>query len=115
MAKTRTDLVHRALKNLGVLPQGMTPETQEYNAVDELVDPMIEELIARDIYYVQDVDAIEEKIFFALGHVLAGHALPEFGLVDNPGLVAKAQRGERDLLRMRSVYPTYETLEIMPY
>jgi hypothetical protein len=98
--KSRTDLVHRALKNLGVLPAGMTPSVQEFNAVNDLVDAMIEDLIARDVYYVEDVDAIDEKAFIALGHVLTGIALPEFGLQNDAALTARAQRGEEDLRQM---------------
>jgi len=97
MAKTRSDLIHRALQNLGVLPSGMTPNVQEYNSIDALVDPMIEDLIARDIYYVEDADAIEDKVFLALGNVLAGRAAAEFGLQNDPAIAARAERGEEDL------------------
>ena len=95
--KTRTELVHRALRNLGALPQGESPDVQEFNNVDALIDPMIEDLIARNISHIRDVDAIEDHHFLALGHVLAGHALSEFGLQNDPALAARAQKGEQDL------------------
>jgi hypothetical protein len=98
--KSRTELIHRALKNLGVLPQGETPSAQEYNSIDALVDPMIEDLIARDIIHIVDVDAIEEKHFVHLGHILAGHALSEFGSQNDPALTARAQKAETDLDEM---------------
>jgi hypothetical protein len=41
----------------------------EYNSVDELVDALIEDLIARDIIFIE-VDAIKDKDFIALGHCL---------------------------------------------
>jgi hypothetical protein len=78
----------------------MTPSVQEFNAVNDLVDAMIEDLIARDVHYVEDVDAIDEKAFIALGHVLAGAALAEFGLQNDAALTARAQRGEEDLREM---------------
>lgn len=115
MAKTRVDLIHRALKNLGVLPSGMTPEIQEYNSVDDLVDCMIEDLVARDICFIEDVDAIEERFFLALGNVLAGVAAAEFGLQNDQAIAARAIKGEHDLEQMQSTRPTYETLEILPY
>ena len=115
MAKTRTDLVHRALKNLGVLPQGQNPGAEEYNSVNALVDPMIEDLIARDIVHIQDVDAIEDKYFLALGHVLAGHSQSEFGMQNDPALTARAQKGEKDLEIIFSTNPTYGTLEVQAY
>lgn len=115
MAKTRSDLIHRALKNLGALPQGMNPSQEEYNAIDELVDPFLEDLIARDVCFIEDVDAIEEKYFLALGNALAGVALPEFGLMDDAALVAKAQKAEKDLKQISATYPTYSPLEIQDF
>jgi hypothetical protein len=95
--KTRTELVHRALYNLGVLPAGQNPGAEEYNLVDALVDSMIEDLIARDIIFVEDVDAIEERYFLHLGHILAGHSAPLFGMQNDPAIAARAQRAEQDL------------------
>ena len=115
MAKTRRDLVYRALYNLGVLPQGQNPGNEEYNSVDGLVDPMVEDLIARDIVHIQDVDAIEEKYFIHLGHVLAGHSASVFGMQNDPALAARATKGERDLQTIFSTRPTYQTLEIQAY
>jgi len=115
MALTRQDLVYRALYNLGVLPVGQNPGSEEYNAVDLLVDPMTEDLIARDIVHIQDVDAIEEKYFLHLGHVLAGHATSVFGMQNDPALAARAAKGEKDLQTIFSTRPTYETLEIQAY
>jgi hypothetical protein len=115
MAKTRTDLVHRALKNLGVLPQGQTPSAEEYNSVNALIDPMTEELIGRDIVFIEDVDAIEERYFLALGHVLAGQAAAEFGMQNDQAIAARMVKAEHDLEKIASTRPTYQTLEIMPY
>jgi hypothetical protein len=115
VAQTRQSLVHRALYNLGVLPQGQNPGAEEYNQVDALIDPMIEELIGRDVVFIEDADAIEDKYFLALGHVLAGQAQSLFGMQNDPALAARAQKGEKDLRIIASVRPTYRTLEIQPY
>jgi hypothetical protein len=115
VAKSRQDLVYRALYNLGVLPHGQNPGDQEYNSVDALVDSMVEDLIARDIVHIQDVDAIEEKYFLHLGGVLAGHAAPVFGMQMDAALAVKAQKGEKDLQTIFATRPTYETLEIQAY
>jgi hypothetical protein len=115
MAKTRTDLVHRALKNLGVLPQGQTPSAEEYNSVDALIDSMTEELIGRDIVFIEDVDAIEDRYFLALGHVLAGQAAAEFGMQNDQAIAARMVKAEHDLEKIASTRPTYQPLEIMPY
>ena len=97
MALSRVELIHRALRNLGALPQGQAPDVEEFNSIDDLIDPMIEDLIARDIIFIQDVDAIEERYFLHLGHVLAGLALSEFGMQNDPALTARAQKAEQDL------------------
>lgn len=115
MAKTRADLVNRALYNLGVLPHGQTANAEDYNSVDALVDPMLEDLIGRDVCFIEDVDATEDKYFLHLGHVLAGHAAPVFGMQSDPAIAARAIKGEQDLERIAATRPTYNTLEIIPY
>ncbi len=115
MAKTRADLVNRALFNLGVAVQGQNPGAEEYNSVDALVDPTIEELIAKDVCFIEDVDAIEDRYFLALGHVLAGNAASVFGMQNDQAIAARMVKGEKDLEQMSATRPTYATLEIMPY
>lgn len=115
MAQTRTSLVHRALHHLGVLPQGQNPGAEEYNQVDALVDPMLESLIARDVCFIEDVDAIEDKYFLALSHVLAGEAQSIFGMQNDAALTARAIKGEKDLQQIAATKPTYQTLEIQAF
>jgi hypothetical protein len=95
--KTRQDLVYRALRNLGVLPMGQNPGAEENNSVDALIDPMIEDLIARDIVFVEDVDAIEDKYFVHLGHILAGQCAAEFGMQNDQAIAARMIKAEQDL------------------
>jgi hypothetical protein len=96
-AKTRTELVNQALYNLGVLTIGQSAGAEEFNLVDGLVDPMIEDLIARDIVFIEDVDAIEEKYFLHLAHLLAGHAASLFGMQNDQAVAARAERAKLDL------------------
>ena len=49
MSQDRTALIHRALRNLGVLPQGQSPSAEEYQSIDDLIDPMIANLVERNI------------------------------------------------------------------
>jgi hypothetical protein len=115
MAKDRQELVHRALKNLGVLPQGQNPSAEEYNSVDALIEPMIEELIGRDIVFIESPEVFEDRFFLALGHVLAGQAAAEFGMQNDQAIAARMVKAEHDLEKIASTRPTYQTLEIMPY
>lgn len=79
MPKTRRDLVLRALKNLGVLPQGSTPSDEDYDSMDDLVTPLLEELSALNIVYVSDQEAIDDSVFLSLANLLADRARPEAG------------------------------------
>lgn len=115
MAKTRQDLVNRALKNLGVLPDGQVAEAQDYNSVDALIDTTIEDLIARDVTFVDDVNAIEEKVFMPLGLILAWNCAAEFGQSDNAAIAALAQKAEKDLIQIQSEGPTFDILEVQAY
>lgn len=103
------------MKNLGALPDGQVANIQDYNSVDALVDTTVEDLIARDVTFVDDVNAIEEKVFMPLGLILAWNAAPEFGQGDDPALAALAQKAEKDLLQIQSEGPTFDILEVQAY
>ena len=77
MSKTRRELVFRALRNLGVLPQGQVPSDEEFDSVNDLVGPVLEDLSARNICFVPDFEAIDDEKFF--GHILADRMRSEFG------------------------------------
>lgn len=100
--KTRTNLIHRALRNLGVLPAGQTPSDEEYDSVDTIIDSIVDELTQRDVYFLQDADAIPDEAFLPLGHILASACRAEFGLANDPALVALGQRAELDLDYMQN-------------
>src|SRR6478672_9338573 len=99
--KTRTELIARALRNLGALPQGQTPSVEESESIDDLIDPMLAELDARDILGLIDADdGIDDQLFLSLGHCLAWKAAPEFGQGNDGALAAFNQRAELDLKEM---------------
>jgi hypothetical protein len=115
MARTRTDLVNKALYNLGVTPSGQTPGIEEYNTVNDLVDGVIEDLIERDIYYLVDVDAVPVAPFIHIAHILAYVAAPEFGAAGDASLAAKAQKAEMDLQAYAATRPTYQPLKVQAF
>lgn len=115
MAKTRTQVVNRALQVLGVLPQGQSPSAEDYNSVDELVDGVVEGLQERDIYFLQDVDVTPEVAFIPLGNILAWAAAPVFDQHDDASLAAQAQKAELDLQKIDSQRPKYQILEVQPF
>lgn len=115
MAKTRAQIVNRALQVLGVLPQGQVANAEDYNAVDELVDGVIDGLIERDVYFLQDVDATPEVVFIPLGNILAWAAAPVFDQHDDASLAALAQQAEMHLQKIGHLHPTYQILEVQAY
>ena len=115
MARTRADVVNRALQVLGVRPQGQAASAEDYNAVDDILDGVIEGLIEREVYFLQDVDATPEVIYIPLGNVLAWAAAPIFDQHDDVSLAAQAQKAEMDLQKIGSFGPTYQTLEVQYY
>lgn len=115
MSQTRADLVRRALKNLGALPQGQTASDEEYDSVDDHVEPMLEWLSGRDIVYVADPDVIDDAYFLPLGHILASVCQAEFGAADDAALIALAQKAELDLKAIGASRPTYAVMKPQYY
>lgn len=115
--KTRAELVHRALSEMGRLYAGEAPAAEDYAAVDGLVDPMTDQLAADDVVYVGDITQIEPAYFLSLGRLLAVIAAPSFGTdaiqtiltrnrADN--LDALTEREQAMLRRVSVSRPTYQ-------
>lgn len=113
MASTKTDLIYRALRNLGALPQGQAADADTFTALSALVDGMLDELEARDVLYIPDIDTygLEDKYVQPLGHILAWRAAPEFGAANDQALAALATQAEMHLRNMESARPTYKIAE----
>lgn len=103
--KTRRQLIHRALASIGALEPGEAPSTEDYNTMDGLVDPLIAQLSADEIVYIDDTDAIDVAFFIPLANLLANAAGPDFGSPVNDD--AKA-RDEATLRRLTAGKPTYQ-------
>jgi hypothetical protein len=100
MSQDRTALIYRALRNLGVLPQGQSPSAEESESIDDLIDPMLANLRTRNIAKGVDPDFIDDDLFLPLAHVLAAVAAPEFGQAQDQAIWALKERAEIDLKYM---------------
>jgi hypothetical protein len=110
--KTRTDLIHRTLRNLGVLPQGQSPSAEESQSISDLIDSTIDELKVRKVTLVDiNADYIEEEFFLPLGRIMAAVAAPEFGQDQNQAIWALKERAELDLKKMTAARYTGVVLE----
>lgn len=106
--KTRQELIHHALSELGKLEEGEVPSDNTYNTVDGYVDPLIEQLSADEVVFIADPDAIEPKYFLSLGWLLANACATRFGGAPDENLKAMH---ERTLRRLTSAKPSGEVLK----
>jgi hypothetical protein len=100
MAKSRTDLIHRTLRNLGVLPQGQSPSAEDYQSISDLIDVTVDNLRVRNIAKIDSVDYLDDEFFLPLADVVAWKAAPEFGQGGDVGLAAHFAAAEIDLKYM---------------
>jgi hypothetical protein len=111
-SKTRAQLIARALKSLGQLDPGEAPSAEDYATVDDLIDPLVAQLAADEVVYIQDTDAIELEFYMPLARLLANAAGPDFGSPVN--LEAKAF-DEGELRRLSASKPTYQHQKALYY
>lgn len=112
LTKTRSQLIERAAKDLGIIEPGETLSAEDQETFDGLVDPLIAQLSGEGIVYIQDDEAIEVEYFLPLARLLANMAGPDFGSPINED--AKAM-DERTLRRISAAKPSYEVLKTEYY
>jgi len=114
---SRTQTVDRALRVLGVVPAGQTPDAEDRAVVDALVIPLIARLNAEKITYhvdlegnvtqLDDPDAIPAKAFLDVAVLLAAAAMGDFGLSALP----PPNDPVMSEMRLRTVFSVGATLE----
>jgi len=105
ITKTRAQLKTRAGKSLAIIEPGEALSTEDDATLDDLVDPLIAQLAADNVVYIDDSEAIDVTYFLPLARLLANLAGPDFGSPINE----EAQvRDENILKRLASTRPTYE-------
>ena len=115
MAKNRSDLVYQTLYNLGVVPRGQAANDEDYTAVNDTLDPAIATLREADIYYLADVDVIEDEAFLPLAHVMAWACASQFGQQADDRLAQMSAMGENLLRVIQRERPHYDILEVQAY
>jgi hypothetical protein len=123
MAKTRGDLVNRALNILGAVGSGQTASPEDVALVDALVDPVLEELARRGVTYVGNggvegdmtTGDFSPSEFIPLAITLAKAAVSDFG-GDIAGAYSMAVDAEARLRAMQNVGDdTDEPIRFMSY
>lgn len=117
MARTRRDLINQALANLGILSAGQTADAEDFEAVDNMVDPLVAWLESAEIYDFDNIDdeGVPDDVFQPIAVLLADDAALMFGL---PGVPAKPgepispREKAIDNIRLTTyARPTYQTLK----
>lgn len=110
--KTRRELVEEAIGVLGVVGAGQAPEVEDVAKVDSKVEATIDDLRARDVYYVSDAEEVDTEIFLDLAACLAGNCMADFGMANDPRVTAVAMAAENSLRIKSAQGPTYKTLRV---
>ena len=108
ISKTRDDLVLRAATEVGALVVGQSLGAEEYETIDNLVDPLVQQLSFDNVVHVQDTNAIQPEHFLSLARLLANEAAISFGQQYSRDIKLM---NETVLQRLSAMAPTYETLE----
>lgn len=112
MAKTRRELVTKALFLLGIGSAGQAATADDFSAVDDEVDPFLQQIYGRYNILVQDDEAIEDGWFLPLATMLAARLIEDFALGPDEALrlEQRAAIARADLIAIVSSGPTYQVL-----
>lgn len=109
MSYTRLQLANRALVKLAVVGTGQSPEAEDTEKIDDIIDAMAAFLAAgpNPIYTIADTNDIDDEAFEWLAEYLAYMAAPDFGKPIDDTL---RQRAEFMLRLINSSGPTYQRM-----
>jgi hypothetical protein len=108
LTKTRAQLIERAGINLGLVQPGEALSSEDYNTLDNLVDPVIDQLNGDNIVYIDDPDSIDPTVFLPLAAIVANQAGPSFGTAINDQAL---MRDQNTLRRLSASRPNYAPLQ----
>lgn len=109
MAKTKAELIERALMFLGVGEAGQPVEVEDRDAVDKVLGPLLAQLAASRIVYVPNVEQIDDRVFLPLARYLANEAAPAFG---RPYSEDERLAAELALRRAVASYTTFQPVKV---
>lgn len=107
MAKTRANLAQRALEKLLVVGAANPAESEDIQAVDGVIDAVIADLDARDIFTIPDLTDIDIAAFEWVADCLAVMVASDFGQQPDE---AKRMKAESMLVTISATRPTKETV-----
>ncbi|EJW11249.1 hypothetical protein A33M_3327 [Rhodovulum sp. PH10] len=118
---SRRDLIDQALANLGVLAAGQTPEAEDVDRLDRLVDAVMADLAARDVAWVPYPGElgplggeIDPAQFLYLAAILADAGKGAFGVAADASIYVLRQQAEEALRTIGRPPETRRTLRTDP-
>jgi len=106
MARTQAELVVAIAENLGVLAAGQSVSAEDNVVIVRRLQPKNEELNARAICFIPDLDDIEDAFFLPFAAVMAAELAGAFGIIGSQkqaldAAAVNAERTLRDVVRPR--------------
>ena len=115
MSKTRLQIVTQAAKRLGVLASGQSLSADDYNEINDLWEPLCEELQSRRIFTVGNPEEVEDAPFMALADLLAFKSCSVFGLsaesLAAKGIVKAAAENDLEIIAAGPATKSVLTIE----
>jgi hypothetical protein len=111
--RTRNELINEILENIGVLAAGQTANVEDTTRVQELLPSVQPMLMAMEIGYIPDFDAIPEHSFIPLAAICAYICRIKFGVSgdDEAALEKLFSQGVTALKVIYRGKPTYAPLQ----
>lgn len=89
--RTRQDLIAETLFLLNAIAAGQSPEPEDVDRIDAIIDGKLEELSIKEIAFFPDKEEFDDFYIDPLAIILANTAAPSFGQPRNPESVAMAE------------------------
>ncbi len=104
MTKTRSEIQFKALAILTGGDVGSNPAPEDAAAIDGYIDSEAEELNSDGTVYIDDVEALDEKLFMPFAKLVANAAADEFGGKSNDQMAQGLRNRIRVLARATPGY-----------
>lgn len=106
MARTQAELVQAIAENLGVVGAGQGVTAEDSVIIVRRLQPKNEELNARAICYIPDLEDIDDAFFLPFAAVMAAELAGAFGIIGGQKQAlekdaTKAEQTLRDVVRPR--------------
>lgn len=94
---SREKLVRRALRELGIPGAGQEPAPEDYEVVDDDVEPVFADLAKRQVWPYGDPDVIADEALVHLAIILANSVAAQFGQPSDDGRRVYAETRLKEL------------------